>query len=277
MIAADDERHGSYAGAIQHWRAGETACEPCKAAARRDGKRRDLAHLAGRPPMVPLGERAHQIVTSSPRNQMAAATGMSVHRLIRYDRGGPDFVVRRETRARILAFRLVWTPVGIQRRLQALSRLGWSMKVIADETGINLGSLCRLRRNPDVKFVRRTIADAILAAWDRHCDTTAPSSHSSRETVAEAVRRGWLPPAAWEDIDDPDEDPTALEDAGPDEIVVERILAGFRVDCTPAEKAEVYARAAAAGRSLNSLERQMGWNYVRDRKKTPTDTDREVA
>jgi hypothetical protein len=208
-MSPTDPRHGLYAGALQHWRDRESACEPCKAAARRADKRRELDRMYGRPPMVPLGDRAHEIIRTTPRNQLTAATGITSHRLREYEDRGPGMVVRRASRDQILAFRRLWTPIGIQRRLQALSRLGYSMKYLADTTGINLSSLCKLRRNPNVQFVRRTVAEAVLDVWEQLQDTQAPASHSSRETVAEARRRGWVPPIAWDDIDDPTEDASA--------------------------------------------------------------------
>lgn len=227
---ADDPRHGSYAGALQHWRAGEPACPACLTASRRADKRRDLAHLNGRPPMVPLGDDAHRIVTTAPRNQLGAATGMTSHRLRDYQVNGPAAMVRRASRDAILAFDLRWTPIGIQRRLRALSCLGWSMQAIADRTGRDMGSLARLRRNPNVRFVRREFADDILTIWaDLHM-TPAPSSHSARETRGEARRRGWLPPLAWDNIDDPDETPVDWAYVPDREArVVEYVAEGFGV------------------------------------------------
>ncbi len=265
-MSPDDPRHGSYAGALQHWKAGESACEACLAAARRADKIRDLARLEGRPPMVPLGERAHRIISTAPRNQVTAAIGMSSHRLVHLERRGPTQMVRRATRDRVLAFRPAWTPIGIQRRLQALAVLGWSLKVLAEETDVHLSSLCRLRRNPDVRFVRHTVAAAVLGVWERLNSTAAPDSHSSRETKAAALTIGWYPPAAWEDIDDPAEDPAALapEADEVDEVAVHRILTGdWRYPAASVDRTEVIRRWVTSGGSLNELSRRTGWKPER--------------
>lgn len=265
MIAPDDPRHGTYAGALQHWRAGEKACEPCLQGARRADKQRDLDRLNGRPPMVPLGERAHSIIAATPRNQMTAATGISSHRLVHLERIGPEHLVRRVTRDRVLAFRPTWSPIGIQRRLQALAAVGWSLKVISAEAGVHLSSLCRLRRNPEIRFVKRHVAEGVLAVWGRLQMLEAPDNHSSRETKAEAVRRGWLPPAAWDDIDDPAEDPHAIEPTDEvDEVAVQRILSGdWRQPANRAERVEVIRRWTDRGVSLNEIARRTGWKTER--------------
>jgi hypothetical protein len=70
--------------------------------------------------------------------------------------------------------------------------------------------------------------------------------------------------AAWDDIDLDPEPPTA-EPVDVDEVVVERILDGERLEATQEEKAEVVRRWLAAGRPLAHLEAQTGWNGNRER------------
>lgn len=212
-MSPNDPRHGSYAGAIRHWRDKELLCEPCRLAATRAKKSRELLRLAGRPPMLPLGDAAHKILVEAPFRDLAESTGITSHRLAQYRRTGPTQQVHHATRQKILAYRRPWTAVGVQRRLRALAVDGWSLKAVAEATGVNIGSLSRLRRNPDLKFVKRHVAVAVTEFFNAHAYTRAPEGRSSIETRSEALRRGWLPAAAWEDIDDPNECPAPA--AGP--------------------------------------------------------------
>lgn len=86
-------------------------------------------------------------------------------------------------------------------------------------------------------------------------------ARSYARTVAK--KNGWLPPLAWDDIDRDPEPPTA-EPVYLDEVVVDRILAGDRLDATPAERAEVVRRWLNTGRPLADLERLTGWNGARE-------------
>jgi hypothetical protein len=52
-MTLDDPRHGSYAGASQHWKAGEPLCDPCASAAARRRKVNRVLRATGRAKMVP--------------------------------------------------------------------------------------------------------------------------------------------------------------------------------------------------------------------------------
>lgn len=270
-MTPEDPRHGSHAGYMAHYRAGEPPCEPCRTASARADKQRRLDRERGNPRSVPLGKDAWRILTETPLNVLCAETGMRHERLIRYRKGGPTKQVHRGTRDRILAARRTWTPIGIQRRLQALSRLGWSMLVVADAIGADVDGLRRLRRREVVKHVRTPMALQVIRAYDQLHMTLPPAGASATETRAEAIRRGYLPPLAWEDIDDPTERPRATEPAGRksyvDHAAVERRLAGDRgVRVTHDEAAEVVRRALRAGHSTPWIEQRLGLKcerYVR--------------
>ena len=87
-------------------------------------------------------------------------------------------------------------PVGSIRRLQALAAIGWPQQILADRLGLysepNLLSPGRIRAGT---------ARRVTALFDELWDVPGPSS-SAR---IRAARRGWAPPAGWddEDIDDP--------------------------------------------------------------------------
>lgn len=52
-MTPDDERHGTYAGAAQHWKAGEALCDPCAVAASRRRKLNRVLRQQGRAKWVP--------------------------------------------------------------------------------------------------------------------------------------------------------------------------------------------------------------------------------
>lgn len=274
-MTPDDPRHGSQAGAVAHWRSGERPCGPCRDGALRAKKRRQLAELSGgESATVRLGEAAHTIIATTNRTHLAAGTGLGQSQLRLYQVSGPDKRVRRGTRDKILAYRRQWTPVGIQRRLRALTLLGWSMQAIADRSGIYMTSLAEMRRNEDIKFVRREVAEKILAVWGDLCMTPAPDSHSARETSARATGRGWVPGLAWDDIDDPGEkpkhhargtsDPAAMQQHLDMAVVWRLVDDAIRVrKLTSAEAREAYRILAARGLSGREIEEHYGLNAVR--------------
>lgn len=85
MIAPDDPRHGSYAGAAAHWKSGEPACDLCKAAALRVRKRNLLRQLSGTASTVPAIGTARRIQALQAlgwtQPQIADAAGLSVKSL----------------------------------------------------------------------------------------------------------------------------------------------------------------------------------------------------
>ncbi|MCB9377045.1 MAG: hypothetical protein H6515_14415 [Microthrixaceae bacterium] len=157
--------------------------------------------------------------------------------------------------------------VGTSRRIQALVCLGYTFGEIADTAGVSWDMVAKWCHREGV--VRRGSAAAIRRAFTKLCMTPPPQTTGRdkwRRSYARTVARknGWLPPLAWDDIDNDPEPPTA-EPVELDEVVVERILAGERLDATATERAEVVRRWLAAGRPLAQLEAQTGWNANRER------------
>lgn len=210
----DDPRHGSYAGALQHWRESERTCDACRSAANRARKARDLDRIAGRPRIVELGGRAHHILTTQPRVQLEKATGIRRPKLMLYTNGGPECRVHRSTRDRILAAGGGWTVVGITRRVQALSALGWSLAALSDEMGLSKDSLGRAR-NGHRTFIRHSFAETIVEHYGQLQAQRAPRHRGSIRVIADARRNQWAPPMAWDNIDDPNEKPSGIASTKP--------------------------------------------------------------
>lgn len=266
-MTPDDHRHGSKAGAVQHWKDGERACDSCQAAARRDRKAQELDALAGKPRMVPLGEHAYGIVAATPLPLLEAASGVHRNRLAKLSMKGPDARVYRRTRDRILAAAAtttLWTTVGVVRRLQALMRIGWSMRALAAEVGVYESTLQEALRTADTRqFVRSTLAAAVVDAYDR-LHLTSPEGRGASRARATAAARGYAPPLAWDDIDNDPEPPVVVAEDHVDEVLVQRILDGERLPANPAERVEAIRRWTTTGRPLSELERITGWNTARE-------------
>ena len=103
--------------------------------------------------------------------------------------------------------------IGITRRITALHALGWAGPAIAAEAGISINTL---RRSATTAQGSSTHAphSAVIAAFDRLC-MTRPEGHYANRTRAMARRRGWPPPLAYDDIDNPDEQPQGVAEPEP--------------------------------------------------------------
>ena len=78
--------------------------------------------------------------------------------------------------------------------------LGYPQPMIGAERGTPQGGVSAITRRAVVTAETRA---AVAELFDRWCMTLGPS-RLSRDRARAA---GWLPPLAWDDIDDPDEQP----------------------------------------------------------------------
>lgn len=151
--------------------------------------------------------------------------------------------------------------IGSQRRIRALQAIGWRITDIADALGLasHRGVCAPLWQLMNRDQVRRSTAERIAELYDRWCMTPGPAASRNRGL---AERRGWLPPLAWDDIDDPNERPCTAASRprkhDVDPIVVERVLSGARLPMTRAERIEVATRARALGWSYLEIEARTG-------------------
>lgn len=104
------------------------------------------------------------------------------------------------------------TPIGTQRRLQALMSRSWSLRAIARAGGLRAPQLARALENLDV--ITPKLAREVSAAYDRLWQTEPPRETQEQRDLADAAadtarRHGWVPPLAWDDeqIDKPDGEP----------------------------------------------------------------------
>jgi hypothetical protein len=99
--------------------------------------------------------------------------------------------------------------IGTQRRIQALSYVGWPLRWISQRVGVAEDcSLWLLQRDK----VYRTTADRYGAMYVQLIGMEPPQATSREQQAvakarARARRDGWVPDAAWDDMDDPRERP----------------------------------------------------------------------
>lgn len=170
------------------------------------------------------------------------------------------------------------SPLGTQRRLQALIALGYTWTNLDAHLGNRMAEKFGSER---LTYVFPSTHAKIFALYESLRDTMPPQTTSKeRGAVTKAkrmaARRGWAAPDRWYDIDDPNERPDPgyddyrnQQDKSVDAVVVDRILSGDMTlarSATKAERVEVVARWRADGRALNELERLTGWEPRRYRR-----------
>jgi hypothetical protein len=224
-------------------------CRPCRDAARAyeaDRTRtvlygRDTGWVDAKPVRKHLKALARQGIGLK---QVAKASGVpysNLGRIIwgRTERGeGPAKRLRADNAARILAVTpddasegMLVDSLGTRRRIQALMTLGWSVQRQAQQCGLDHQ---RLRNALAGRQVRRSTAIPVAAMFDRLWNTQAPGIDqrtriSVSRTKKYATTHGYLPPATWDDIDDPNETPS-IEEVLPAVTTVERRRAQYLVE-----------------------------------------------
>ncbi len=151
--------------------------------------------------------------------------------------------------------------IGTRRRVQALQCLGWSQRMIAAEVGISSQQALRVLLESD--RVRVVTHERISAAYERLCMTRPEPSSASTRARLSAQSRGYAPPLAWDDIDNPDETPNFGQDGDfpYDEAVIERVLGGeWKLPTTRAERVQIIARWPGSGYELENI---TGWKLER--------------
>lgn len=140
---------------------------------------------------------------------------------------------------------------GTARRLQSLVAAGHSQRRIAAELGISEARVHQLARRHH-RAVARTTEAAVMDLF-RRLDGTPGTSAYARTC---AKRHGWVDAAAFDNIDDPLEQPKLGDpkDDIVDEVAITRALAGDRIRLT---RTEVFG-AVAMGRANSLSAAQIG-------------------
>lgn len=89
--------------------------------------------------------------------------------------------------------------LGARRRIRAMMALGWTHAHMKEQSGIRTALVLNQRGD----LIARATHDAIDVMYEALCMTLGPSER----TRTRAAAAGYAPPLAWDDIDDPDEQP----------------------------------------------------------------------
>lgn len=158
---------------------------------------------------------------------------------------------------------------GSIRRLQALSRIGWTMSELGAQPELRVSSerVSQIARGRHSTLTLAKIA-SIRALYDRLTGRNMPLPTGSNADRARrlAEQKGWASPLAWDDdeIDDPKGRPVGMHDDHKakrpiDESAIQRRIDGDRTAKTRgAENYEVVRRLLADGWSLNAISRHTG-------------------
>ncbi|MGE4429075.1 MAG: hypothetical protein AB7G37_21705 [Solirubrobacteraceae bacterium] len=227
-----------------------------------DGKRwrtsRALGYDTSPVPSGPIREHVlalteHQFLSYS----IATAAGVTQTAVDRIRRG-----LNPTTRQRVANAILAVTPQSIfasagdchkvpayasQRRLRALAALGWRL----DDIDAHMETGQRAKAINGNTWVYGKVHRRIAAVYEELSGKVGPSERTRRQARA----RGYAPPLAWDDIEDPNERPDEegvdaeplewspkfgpCSHDGVDDVAIERTLAGDHVHLTPLERHRV--------------------------------------
>lgn len=149
---------------------------------------------------------------------------------------------------------------GTVRRLQALHAIGWSFEAIGARIDRHASNVGRIVKATRVKAgTARRVAELYDELWATRPE---PATPVERAMVARAVKHarllGWVPPLAWDDIDDDDDVPTAdVLEGDVDVVAVEFAVAGHRVELTRDERLIALTQLHARGYFDGDLARML--------------------
>lgn len=241
-------------------------------AAKRWRTRRALGYATGPVPSGPVREHIQRLTRHGflPYS-IARAAGLTQTAISRIETG-EHLTTRRSTATAILAItpHVIFATAGdcqkvpayaSQRRLRALAALGWRLEDIdAHMEGQ------RAKAINGNTWVYGKVHRRIAAVYEELSGSLGPSDRTRRQALA----RGFAPPLAWDDIDDPGERPdvTAVDETpvewspkfgpcshvdGVDQVAVERALDGQAVNLSPLERHRVVVEGTDKGLSSAEL------------------------
>lgn len=155
------------------------------------------------------GQPAHGI---APRSNISASTNASI--------------LSEDALSEMMAYYVTKIDAtGTVRRVRALSSIGYSKKIICEESGIRRETFDALGNCTKVKA---DDANAIKEAYERLRNVSPPMETPAEKglvskTMANARKNGWLPPLAWDDatMDDPRQRPSVRKSPPAPEVIRE--------------------------------------------------------
>lgn len=145
---------------------------------------------------------------------------------------------------------------GTHRRIRALQAIGWPISEVARRLGYTSKLNASLSPMLTRSLVQRTFAERVDAIYAELCMTPGPSARSRRD----AVRKGWVSPLGWDDIDSDDEPTLTNESDGDyyDEEVVQRLMVGRKTPARDEDRTEAARRLISDGLTENAVAFKLG-------------------
>jgi hypothetical protein len=167
---------------------------------------------------------------------------------------------RSRARAYLAGGDLLVAPLGTSRRLQALAVNGWSCVDLGRELGVSDTVAREWMMNRRCERISVRTRARVTALYERVWDQPGPGRYRVK-TERWARVQGFAPPLAWDDIDDPDEQPK-VNPRGTvdelDEVAIREAMRGRPVRLTRLERAEVHRRLNAQGMSGRQIALLLG-------------------
>lgn len=146
---------------------------------------------------------------------------------------------------------------GTARRLQGLVALGYSWRELAAHLGVSNRRTADIGMNPD-GVVHRDTAARVSVIFERLSGTPGTSKYALKV----AARYGFMPPLAWDDIDNPHEVPNLGGDAQViDAVRLDRALSGSRMALDSHEKHHAVHRGVDQGMPLHLIAERLHLSY----------------
>lgn len=258
-----DHKHGTY---LAYAKDG-CRCEPCKKAYSAHGKRTHYRTQTQGHSYVDAGRaRAHvlallEVLTIAQVEKRSQVHRTAIRCLIGEFPGRPmSKRISRTTQDALLSVQPVrlgdetsgWVDrTGSQRRLRALVALGWNAKYLSTRLGTSTATVHKLLYE-DGKPVLASTRNRVHALYEELAMVIPPPSRHRTRSRGIAARRGWLPPLAWDDIDDPNEVPVLKETADATQVFVEEFN-----DTYWEHRGDTYVAAQRLGYTIEALERRL--------------------
>jgi len=160
--------------------------------------------------------------------------------------------------------------IPTMRKLRALSRIGYTLQMMADHSGQHLSTLASIREDRSRGLVRVYIATAVDQMYKKLSGTPG----GSQVAATTAAKKDWPGPLHWDDIDNLDEAPR--DDADPSEdtedfdeaatlagqptAAIYRRMYGERVPISKTEQIQLVHRCIRDGWEFLQIERITGLN-----------------
>jgi DNA-binding NarL/FixJ family response regulator len=254
-------------------------CRKCRDAIDQQSKGRGRHAKKGCSPYVdpaPVAAHLRELLAAGMTGRrISTVSGVrdeTVRKLLR----NPPKRMQRATAARLMAVKRPFFPphtpmdvTGTRRRVQALMCMGWSVNKIAAKSGVDRVTVSAVLQDRTVHVYSDT-ARALRACYDQLWRQPPPEDTRPERSAATLVRsvartRGYVSPLAWNDatIDDPSAVPEGVVQrrtatAGCDDMVVERVAAGERIEMTVAERSAVVRRLHGQGMTDQDIGRRTG-------------------